>query len=114
MLCLMEVEEFVASETTTIAPVGPDTGTGTGTEDKDGKDSGGGNICCPLCKWMPRSFDRWMCKCRHVWNTFDTGGVYPKCLYQWKITSCPKCKQWSHTPIGIQNSRGGALYSWCH
>jgi hypothetical protein len=36
-----------------------------------------------------------MCMCKHTWNTFDTGGVCPKCLYQWKITVCLACHRWS-------------------
>ena len=23
------------------------------------------------------------CRCRHQWNTFDTGGICPGCLHQW-------------------------------
>jgi hypothetical protein len=52
-------------------------------------------IRCPKCNWTPRAEDRWQCHCRHVWNTFDTGGVCPGCLYQWKITMCLNCQQWS-------------------
>jgi hypothetical protein len=32
-------------------------------------------IRCPLCGWSPRRDDLWSCDCRHLWNTFDTGGV---------------------------------------
>lgn len=56
---------------------------------------GGPRIRCPLCKWQPRAQDRWSCKCKHSWNTFDTGGVCPGCLYQWKITQCLACHQYS-------------------
>jgi hypothetical protein len=54
-----------------------------------------GHIRCPKCGWAPRSKDRWQCICRHVWNTFDTGGVCPRCLKQWDITKCLSCHQWS-------------------
>jgi hypothetical protein len=54
-------------------------------------DTSGPHIRCPLCGWTPRKNSRWMCKCHHIWNTFDTGGVCPACLYQWKITQCLRC-----------------------
>lgn len=61
-------------------------------------DSGGGGegrIRCPLCGWTPRPENRWSCKCLHQWNTFDTGGVCPNCLYRWAYTTCLACHQWS-------------------
>ena len=64
-----------------------------------GETSGSGpeepRIRCPKCHWSPRPESRWSCKCGHIWNTFDTGGVCPGCLYQWKITKCLRCKEWS-------------------
>jgi hypothetical protein len=61
-----------------------------------GRDSGAeGRIRCPLCLWEPRAEDRWMCSCRHTWNTFDTGGVCPGCLKQWTMTMCLSCHAWS-------------------
>ncbi len=67
----------------------------TGTPEKQpGEDAGrprGPHIRCPRCGWRPGAQDRWMCQCHHVWNTFDTGGVCPGCLYQWKITQCLSC-----------------------
>jgi hypothetical protein len=39
------------------------------------------------------------------WNTFDTHGICPKCSWQWIITACLSCKQfspheeWYHEPI---------------
>jgi hypothetical protein len=38
-------------------------------------------IRCPKCKWQPGRRNRWRCDCGHVWNTFDTNGVCPKCSY---------------------------------
>jgi hypothetical protein len=55
--------------------------------------SGDPRIRCPKCDWSPQAKDRWICKCRHVWNTFDTGGICPACLYQWKVTQCLACQQ---------------------
>ena len=57
-------------------------------------------IYCPLCKWKPLFTSRWRCTpklggCGHVWNTFLTGGVCPQCAYQWEITACLSCKQFS-------------------
>lgn len=56
---------------------------------------GEGEIRCPLCAWTPGAEDRWMCRCTHLWNTFDTGGVCPRCLYQWEYTQCRDCQGWS-------------------
>lgn len=67
-------------------------------EQKQTTDRGGNGprIRCPKCNWSPRAEDRWLCsKCRHVWNTFDTGGVCPGCLHQWTETMCLCCSQWS-------------------
>jgi hypothetical protein len=58
-------------------------------------EGGGGDIRCPLCGWTPAAEDRWMCRCRHSWNTFDTGGVCPGCLFQWANTQCLACHGWS-------------------
>jgi hypothetical protein len=52
-------------------------------------------IRCPRCAWRPGRHDRWMCRCEHVWNTFDTRGVCPACSYAWRDTICLRCEQWS-------------------
>jgi len=63
---------------------------------KSGQGDGGPFIRCPRCKWAPRPDDRWLCtECGHTWNTFDTGGVCPSCLYRWTETVCLACRQWS-------------------
>jgi hypothetical protein len=49
------------------------------------------NIRCPACNWSPSSDDRWSCRCGHIWNTFETGGLCPACRYQWKVTACHSC-----------------------
>ena len=56
-----------------------------------------GRIRCPKCRWRPRREDRWACEpdCAHVWNTFDTGGVCPKCGLAWEWTMCLACQRWS-------------------
>jgi hypothetical protein len=36
-------------------------------------------IKCPKCKWKPNSEKLWQCTCNHIWNTFETGGICPKC-----------------------------------
>jgi len=64
-------------------------------EDTTREDSGGPFLRCPKCGWVPRPENRWSCNCGHIWNTFDTGGMCPGCRYQWKITMCPACRQWS-------------------
>ena len=68
---------------------------GTAPNAETGNLGGGGEIRCPLCGWTPGAEDRWMCKCRHSWNTFDTGGVCPNCIYQWEYTQCLACHGWS-------------------
>jgi len=52
-------------------------------------------IRCPLCDWEPQKHDRWMCRCEHVWNTFDTRGVCPQCSYRWLVTQCLRCHRFS-------------------
>ncbi len=74
------------------APVEPGLETAESTR---GSGGGEGRIRCPKCGWSPRREDRWMCSCRHVWNTFDTGGVCPACLKQWTETCCLACHKWS-------------------
>jgi len=64
-----------------------------GSEERVGPS--GPRIRCPKCGWTPRREDRWMCTCGHSWNTFDTGGVCPGCLHQWKETQCLSCGRWS-------------------
>jgi len=55
----------------------------------------GSSIRCPKCKWLPSSEDRWFCKCGHRWNTFWTRGLCPACRYQWAVTTCQRCGEWS-------------------
>ena len=64
-------------------------------DDTGSKGPSGPFIRCPLCGWQPKKQDRWMCLCHHVWNTFDTGGVCPGCLYQWTVTACLHCHKYS-------------------
>ena len=54
-------------------------------------------IYCPKCGYEPPPTDRWMCApgCGHIWNTFSTHGVCPKCKKTWHVTSCPRCFMWS-------------------
>jgi|SRR5580700_556140 hypothetical protein len=68
---------------------------GSEVEKVSSRDPSGPRIRCPKCNWSPRATDRWICICRHLWNTFDTGGICPACLHQWKTTQCFRCGQWS-------------------
>jgi hypothetical protein len=52
-------------------------------------------IHCPKCRWKPTPEARWTCRCRNVWNTFETGGQCPKCRKVWRDTQCLACSQWS-------------------
>lgn len=56
------------------------------------------NIKCPKCNWQPKPIENsWICSCKHVWNTFETGGQCPnpKCKRIWQDTQCLQCHQWS-------------------
>ncbi len=56
-------------------------------------------IRCPKCEWQPDHQARWQCTCKHIWNTFETGGRCPKCGIVWEDTQCLRsrggCAQWS-------------------
>jgi len=55
-------------------------------------------IRCPKCQWSPDPEARWSCRCRHLWNTFQTRGLCPACGYRWTITACLRCGETSpHT-----------------
>jgi hypothetical protein len=62
---------------------------------RKGERTGGARIRCPKCAWVPRREDRWGCRCGHAWNTFDTGGKCPGCGFQWSVTQCLRCKEYS-------------------
>lgn len=64
------------------------------TKNDQGGSSGSG-IRCPLCGWEPQENSRWICKCGHIWNVFDTGGVCPGCLHRGKKTQCGECGRYS-------------------
>ena len=71
------------------------------------------DIRCPKCRWRPLSSSRWVCSkqiggCGEVWNTFDTRGICPKCSWQWQITMCLQCKQWSPHPDWYDDHPPGA------
>ncbi len=54
-------------------------------------------IYCPKCNFEPTPRHRWACRpgCGHIWNTFATQGICPKCKKMWRETNCPRCKMWS-------------------
>jgi hypothetical protein len=52
-------------------------------------------IRCPKCQWRPEADALWSCRCRHLWNTFETRGLCPACRYQWTVTACLNCGQMS-------------------
>jgi hypothetical protein len=67
----------------------------TTVENLSDKGPGEPRIRCPKCNWSPGAEDRWACHCGHTWNTFDTGGVCPGCMFQWTNTQCLRCAEWS-------------------
>jgi hypothetical protein len=52
-------------------------------------------IRCPKCQFQPSTDIRWICKCSHMWNTFQTAGKCPACHFQWEVTACPHCGEMS-------------------
>lgn len=82
----------MSSDDTTTILNEPGIGQETNGNESDG---GNGRIRCPICGWTPAPDSKWMCKCLHMWNTFDTGGVCPACLLRWAYTACPSCGSWS-------------------
>jgi hypothetical protein len=79
-----------------------------GTRDDTGDDTGGSRIRCPKCAWQPGRQHKWTCACLHEWNTFETGGVCPACLQQWRDTQCPRCDTWSpHLAWYVDDSGAG-------
>lgn len=50
-------------------------------------------IACPKCAWEHRGGAFWRCECGHVWDTFTTHSVCPKCATAHPITQCPTCSQ---------------------
>ena len=65
------------------------------TDEVPGQRPGRTRIRCPRCGWEPTRHDQWMCRCGHVWNTFETRGVCPACSHQWRDTQCLRCQAWS-------------------
>ena len=75
-------------------------------------------IRCPKCNWVPNEFSSWSCTCGHVWNTFDTYGVCPRCGKRWEYTQCLKSpfsaacgkyskhEDWYIIPLDIQKLLG--------
>jgi hypothetical protein len=62
------------------------------------------SIRCPKCQWRPGQQTRWSCNCRHLWNTFWTGGQCPACHFQWTVTVCHRCGETSrHSDWYLQN-----------
>lgn len=62
------------------------------------------SIRCPKCQWRPGEQTRWSCNCRHLWNTFWTGGQCPACHFQWTATVCHRCGETSrHSDWYLQN-----------
>ena len=48
-------------------------------------------IRCPKCLFQPPADHRWICKCDHVWNRFETSGHCPSCHVNWAVVVCPRC-----------------------
>ncbi|MFN8353445.1 MAG: hypothetical protein U0Y10_03290 [Spirosomataceae bacterium] len=49
-------------------------------------------IQCPQCEWQPDGQPYWACdNCGHLWDTFDTCAVCPKCKHRHDDTQCPHC-----------------------
>lgn len=75
---------------TIVKPMSP-----TLVQDTEGTGVTGPRIRCPLCNWSPTNKDTWACECGNMFNTFETGGICPQCMKDWKRTQCHSCHQWS-------------------
>ncbi len=66
-------------------------------------------ISCPSCGWQPKPTSVWACdrRCRHRWNTFDTGGVCPACARIWAETQCHACRKHNPHPDWYQEDGDG-------
>jgi hypothetical protein len=73
----------------------PDLGVDDEVDEADDEDGARPRIRCPLCMWVPRGRDRWICYCGCSWHTFDTGGRCPECGFQHEHTMCLACRRWS-------------------
>jgi hypothetical protein len=89
MLLVARSPSSFSAESVRIPTIDPE------VRDDDSLDTSGPRIRCPLCHWSPRENDVWACQCGHTWNTFQTGGVCPSCLFQWTETQCLACGRWS-------------------
>jgi hypothetical protein len=67
---------------------------------------GSGRVRCPLCGWEPGKRARWSCdpRCGHLWNTFETRGVCPRCEKRWLETACLRCHGWSRHEAWYESS----------
>ena len=54
-------------------------------------------INCPKCNWQPTGEPLWVCDsyCNHVFDTFSSFEVCPKCSKRYSQTACPACYSWS-------------------
>jgi hypothetical protein len=68
---------------------------GVGSSKKTMRSPDGRLIRCPKCRFRPYVDLVWNCKCKHVWNTFQTAGLCPACRFQWEVTGCPHCGEMS-------------------
>jgi predicted RNA-binding Zn-ribbon protein involved in translation (DUF1610 family) len=49
---------------------------------------------CPECGWVPFALNAWKCKeCGFVWDTFQTGGICPRCGHGHDDTACLRCRR---------------------
>jgi hypothetical protein len=77
---------FQAGRIIASMPVNGESANGPPMRSPDGR-----LIRCPKCLFQPPADHRWICKCDHVWNTFETAGDCPSCHVNWVGVICPRC-----------------------
>jgi hypothetical protein len=82
--------EFQGRRSITSMPIDRESANGTPMRSPDGR-----LIRCPKCLFQPPADHCWICKCDHVWNTFETAGRCPSCHVNWVSVVCPCCSELS-------------------
>lgn len=77
---------FQAGRVIASMPINGESANGPPMRSPDGR-----LIRCPKCLFQPPADHRWICKCDHVWNTFETSGHCPSCHVNWVVVVCPHC-----------------------
>jgi hypothetical protein len=78
--------QFQAARIIASMPISRESADGPAMRSPDGR-----LVRCPQCLFQPPADHRWICKCDHVWNAFETAGHCPSCHVNWAVVICPRC-----------------------